>query len=415
MTPVLELTAPGSKSATLRALVAAAFASGESRIRGGLDCDDVSRMRAALTALGAVSEDEEGGEIRVGGTAGKLRPGPLTLDAGESGAVLRFLLAVIAAAGRGSYRLAVHGRLGERPTGEMDAVLGALGATLRRPSRDVVEIDAAPRSVGILELGALRSGQTVSALLLAAPLLASPPRVVLAQNGPAEPPSAGYVELTCQVLRAFGVTVERHGRAWRIAADAGYVAADFDVEGDWSSAGYLLAGAAMRGRALALGGLAPSSAQPDRKVVQLLAETGVKVVWDGGRIRVSGCSERAFQRDFDACPDFAPTAAVLAATLGGTSVLSGLGRLADKESNRFEALARGLAAAGITVTVGKGELRVTGGRLHPARLDGAGDHRIVMSLALLSLIEPGIEVSDPEAVTKSYPGFFADLARIAGG
>jgi 3-phosphoshikimate 1-carboxyvinyltransferase len=184
------------------------------------------------------------------------------------------------------------------------------------------------------------------------------------------------------------------------------------IEGDWSSAAILLAAGAIGGRSLRLSGLAPDSDQPDRRVLSLLADMGVEAVWEGVTLRCSGGPRRALEADLDATPDLFPPLAALAATLEEPSTFHGLARLRDKESDRLTAMADGLRRLGAAVESGTDWMRVARGQLRAARVDGASDHRVVMSLAALSLAAGEVSVDRPEAVAKSFPGFWTALAGI---
>jgi 3-phosphoshikimate 1-carboxyvinyltransferase len=207
--------------------------------------------------------------------------------------------------------------------------------------------------------------------------------------------------------------VGAEGGRFAVAPDSAYRRTELTIEGDWSSAGYLLTAAALLGREVTLSGLDPGSSQPDRAVLAILEQAAAEVVSDDTRVALCRGPSRPITADFAACPDLAPTVAALATALPGTSRLTGLNRLRDKESDRLAGLVAGLSALGIAVeSPGDGVLVIRGGVLRPAEVDARNDHRLAMSFALLALCEPAIRVRGADAVGKSYPDFYLDLARL---
>ena len=360
------MTVPVSKSHAHRVLVAE-FLSG----RGGLlapaagDCDDVLATKRCLAALGAAR-------------ATGLSLAPVTLDCGESGTTRRLLGPVVAALGlRPAW--VTKGRLASRP-----------------------QVDYAQLAPGVHELAGDVSSQFVSGLLFALPLLDGDSDLRL--TSPLA--SRGYVEMTRDVLRAYGVSVEETAWGFRVAGRQRYRApADGPrVETDWSGAAFPLAmnalGSGIRLSDGCAAGLLADSRQPDRAVVGLLAA-------------LARAGEAAL--DVDACPDLFPVLAVVAARRAGRTRFTGIRRLRLKESDRVAAMADALARFGVAADVSEDAFAVDG-RAAPLR-GGAfrsfADHRVAMAVAVgATAADSPVEIDDAACAAKSYPDFFAQFGTL---
>jgi len=407
-----EFRAVPSKSVTHRALVAAAMAKGRSELHGPLDADDTRCTLSGLRALG-VPIDAQEGIWSVEGTGGVI-PGGGLVEAGASGTTARFLTA-LAAVGAEPSLLDGTPRLRQRPMGELVVALTKLGGSVRAAPGDVLPIRAGGTRVlgGAVAVAGRRSSQFASALLLAAPafergldLALAPPRV-----------SFPYVLLTVRVLEAFGATIERPDDATFVVRPQRLRATSFAIEGDHSSASYLLAATAILGGRVSIHGLRADSMQADARFLRDLGSLGCEVTDDGrGGVVLSASGDvRGFSWNLADAPDLAPTAAVLALFATGPCVLSGLDHLRLKESDRVAVLAENLARLGAQVSADGGSLSITPpprGTARGAALGVAHDHRIAMAFAVAGLAIPGVELDDSEAVAKSYPGFWDDLATL---
>lgn len=386
---------PGSKSVTQRALVLAALADGPSELRGALDCDDSRRLREALRALGTRLDDREPSRWRV--TPGPLRDPGRTLDCGNAGTTLRFLAALALLL---DAPLALDGdeHLRRRPLGDLVDALAALGVAASwggRPGCPPVTLRRTGAGAESATVASGRSSQFASALLLAAPRL--PGGLAVRLSGPVV--SRPYLALTVECLRAFGVAVEGAAAATELrVAPGGPHGTSYVVEGDWSSAAFLLAAARIAGRELRLDNLREDSAQGDRAIVGLLAGL-----------------DRPAPRTFDLCdcPDLLPPLAAAAAFTPGPTTIAGVAHARIKESDRLAVLAAGFRRAGVRVAELPDGLRLEPG-VDPGTvtLDPHDDHRMAMAFGLLGLRHPGLVVARPECVGKSFPGFWDELRRL---
>ena len=406
-----DFLATPSKSATHRALAAAAVADGLSEIRGPLDADDTRRTLAGLRGLG-VRIDELERVWKVYGAAGVL-PGGGSIDLGASGTSARFLTA-LAALGREPSVLDGSARLRDRPMEELIQVLTAIGARVDASGGARFPLRAGGSRVrgGSVLLSGARSSQFASALLLAAPaferglrLEVVPPRV-----------SFSYVRMTVEILEAFGASIATVGEGTFVVPPQPLKPTVVAIEGDYSSASYLFASAAILGGRVCVQGLNAKSAQPDARFLDDLRTLGCKVIAAGGRVVVEGEARvPAFALDLADAPDLAPTAAVLSLFAEGPCTLSGLRHLALKESDRLAAIQDNLDRLGARSSVEDGTLSVTPPPrrgLRGGTIEAHGDHRIAMAFALAGLAIPGVMIDDPGVVEKSYPKFWDDLGAL---
>jgi 3-phosphoshikimate 1-carboxyvinyltransferase len=355
----------------------------------------------------------------------------LSCDVYESGTTCRLLTAALAT-GQGRFR--VHGapRMHERPIGALTAVLEKLGATVRWEKQQgcpPFALETQGMQGGTVEVALDESSQYLSGLLFAAPLCRGPLTITLGGTGAVSWP---YVGLTLQALEDFGIPFELRENAggwrkadWRSLTEAApgrlrfhmrpaaYVAGDFHVEGDWSGASYFLAAGAVGAYPVRVEGLRGNSLQGDRALVDILRRMGARVEEGDGRVTVHPSRLRGIDVDMGHCPDLAPTAAVLAAFAQGATTIRNAAHLRIKESDRIAASAANLRAAGIAVEERGDGLRIEGGIPRPVPVFRAfGDHRIVMSAALLGLRHGPVRLDAPELVAKSFPKFWELWEKI---
>jgi 3-phosphoshikimate 1-carboxyvinyltransferase len=407
----LVFRAPPSKSYTHRALIAAALAEGRSVIRRPLAAGDIDRTIGALRALG-IPIEEDVGAIRVDGCGGILPDrGAQTIDLGNSGTSLRFL-ASVALLAPSPVRLTGSARMQERPVrGLMDA-LRLLGAEIRylgRAGYPPVEIAGRLRG-GSATIDAGVSSQYISSILMAGPCAESP--VELVATGPVA--SASYLAITLDVMRRFGARVERDEARRFLVVPGLYRGREYTVEGDHSSASYLLAIAAVAGGRATVTNLNPSSVQGDAVFPDILERMGCTVTRSADGITVTRSGPlHGVTVDLASTPDIVQTLAVVAAFAGTPTRITGIGHLRHKESDRIRAVERTLGACGIAVDRAEDALTIYPGRVHGATIDPADDHRTAMAAALLGLGAGGVTVRDAACVSKSFPGFW-DRLREGG-
>jgi 3-phosphoshikimate 1-carboxyvinyltransferase len=400
------VTPPGSKSHTIRALFMAACAAGRSEIVGPLDSEDTAHARACLERLG-VQIDDRGEHWDVSGVGGTFGAPDGPLDAGESGLTARFS---IATAGLVNGRVIVEGRgrLPQRPMSELIAALRKLGYAVS--DDHPWEVEGAGRVVGgEVEVDASTSSQTISALLLVAPMMERG----LWVRPIGEVASPRYIDLTSGLMRVFGADPHKRTTGWQVGG-GGYVPATVKVPIDASAMVYPAAAAAISGGEVEIHG--DPGDHPDLRFLDAIEMMGCKV--DRSRhVTVVHGPDRLTGLDVNMgdAPDSAVALAVLCAVARGRSRIDGLGSLRVKESDRLAALEAELTKVGATVAISGDSLIVDPVREpRAAILSSHGDHRMAMSLSLLGLIGKGISIDGAGAVAKTWPGFWDWYSSLGG-
>ena len=404
--PNAVIRPPGSKSITNRALVCAALATGESVLEGALFAQDTLVMMRAAVALGAeLDADEAGARITVRGAGADVACVPTHVDAGQSGTTSRFVLAALAL---GDAEHVVDGdpQLRARPLAPLAAALRALGVRvteLGEPGRLPLAVRG-PALGGTVAIAGNLSSQFVSGLLMAGPRMERGLEIELTSPLVSVP----YVEMTRAVMAAFGVA----GTGLNVAHGA-YAATRYAIEPDASAASYFLAAAAITGGRVAVEGLGGDSIQGDVAFAGILERMGARVERSPAQIVVSGAGElHGVDVDMSDISDTAQTLAAVAAFATSPTRVRGIGFIRAKETDRIAAIVAELTRAGVRAQAHDDGFSVQPGEVHGARFETYDDHRMAMSLALLGLRVPGVEIADPGCVAKTYPGFFADLDRL---
>ncbi|PKL56082.1 MAG: 3-phosphoshikimate 1-carboxyvinyltransferase [Methanomicrobiales archaeon HGW-Methanomicrobiales-6] len=400
--------APPSKSYTHRALIAGALASGRTRIEGPLRAADTELTARGLEALGVPLEWLPG-EITVAGCGGTFpTPGEVTVDCGNSGTTLR-LLTSAALLARHPVVLTGSARMLERPVGPLAGALQALGGEVAfagEPGFPPVRISGRLRGGKTVIDGSI-SSQFISSILMAAPYADEDVELTL----PAIPASRSYLDVTADVMLRFGAHIERRGYEWfRVKSGATYRGRGYRIEGDYSSASYLFAVAAVCGGKVAVTGLSPASVQGDRRFLDALEAMGCRVTSGRDAVTVERTGDlRGIEIDMSSSPDTVQTLAAVAATAGSPTTITGTGHLQYKESNRVGVTAETLRRMGAGVEVTEDSLTITPAPLHGVAVDPHDDHRTAMAFAVLGLAVGGMAILEPECVEKSFPGFWEAL------
>ena len=445
-----EIQMPSSKSFAQRAIIAAALAEGTTTLNGYSPCGDNESAISVARALGAevtvglvyrerkVAKDSSTLTIKGRGAAVLV---PETVNVGESGLLARLMIPLMAVLGGGNATVNGEGTLTRRPLKGARNIMGAFGVRLETISGTGQELSSevhVPLTIsGKLEGGKVTvsgsgGSQLISGLLMALPLLQEDTVIRLT-----EPKSIPYLFITMDVLKAFGVKIwcDMEGgqefaesQDWNdcteivlhIKGGQSYKATDMDIEGDWSSAANFLVAGAIFGK-VNVSGLDTKSLQADLSIMDILMEAGASLSQMGdddprGVIHVQKAPLNAFDVDANNCPDLFPVAAVLAAFCQGTSRIAGVGRLANKESDRAEAILSMLVQLGVKARISGDKMIIEGHSLAQRCLTGhllkggnytsSHDHRMVMALKVAELGADGpIVIDDIECVSKSFPTF----------
>jgi 3-phosphoshikimate 1-carboxyvinyltransferase len=398
-----HVRAPPSKSHTHRAFILAALC-GNGSVHGALASNDTKETLAALQALGLlVSEYPH--ETRVGGT---LRAPRAAIPLQESGTTLRLIAGTASLLDR-EVTIEAGPRLRERPMQPLLAAMQPLG------------VKSVPTPTGYKITGPLRGGTTsiagdlssqfVSSLLLAAPLAREETRLQVVGAIASRP----YVDVTLAQLAHHGVRWKEEKGEFLIPGGQKVRQKPYTVPGDYSSAAFLLAAAAISGGHVVVDNLPEEDPQGDRAIVELLRAFGAQVSTTADSVEVTGGRPlQAIDVDVGATPDLFPILCALAAVAQGTSQLRGAPQLRHKESDRIHAMATNLRRAGIVVDESPDGIQVRGGIPKGISIESFNDHRVAMALSVLALKSQGAsKLPDENVVAKSYPNFLNDLQSLA--
>ena len=412
-----EVSPPGSKSLTNRALLLAALARGRTRLSGLLLADDTQSMRTCLERLGVSIRERDPTTLEVDGCGGTFAPptGDGPLYAGSAGTVARFLAAVLAAQSAGTgeaVELDASPQMRARPMGQLLDALREQGAEIRcLEAEGHLPIAIGPNSPlrgGEVAFSRPASSQIVSAMLLAAGLSEEPMRVILREGTPARP----YVEMTIRLLVHFGGFARWESGTVIAVEPRELMARDYAVEPDASSASYFLGLAAIHGGEVAIRGLGSHSLQGDAAFCRVLERMGADVEQTETITRVRGSGRlRGIEVDMGEMPDMALTLAVAALFAEGSTAIRGVEVLRHHETDRIAAATRELRKLGATV-----EERVDGLLIEPPNaglklgvsIDTYDDHRVAMAFSMVG----DVAIRDPGCVAKTFPDYFGELERL---
>ena len=410
-----EIKIPGSKSYTNRALLLAALTPHPVTILNPLQSDDTHAMIDCLKTLGI---DVDVGEnlIKVNGSIQDVKNKKYRLNARLSGTTIRFILALLCIV-PGTKILEGEDGLNKRPIGPLVEALRQLGAKIEylgKKGNPPLLIKSSKLKSGNIAISGETSSQYISALLMISPCI---PKAGIQVDG--EQVSKPYIDMTIDTMKTFGVKVKNDGyKNYELLSKGGYKARKYSVEGDFSSAGYFFALAALTKSEITVRNLNPKSMQPDKKILSVLKDMGNVVRYGKNAITLEGRGVRPISADMTDFPDQAQTLAVLAAFAKGRSILSGLQTLPMKETDRLQAVINELKKMQIKTEKTESKnyaLTIYGGAPKPARVKTYGDHRMAMAFAVAGAKLKGMEIKDPQVVAKTFSLFWKFLASLGVG
>ncbi|KAI5949930.1 ARO1 [Candida jiufengensis] len=417
----VTITPPGSKSISNRALILAALGSGTVKIKNLLHSDDTKHMLDAISILkGATISFEDNGEtVVVKGNGGNLQAASEELYLGNAGTASRFLTAVACLVSKStsssSITLTGNSRMQERPIGSLVDALNSNGSDIKYLKNEgslPLKITADNKfEGGKIELAATISSQYVSAILMCAPYAQEP--VTLSLVG-GKPISQLYIDMTCEMMKQFGVEVTKSENYTYHIPKATYKnPTTYVIESDASSATYPLAFAALTGSSCTIPNIGSSSLQGDaRFAVDVLKPMGCKVEQTSISTTVTGPLEgqlKAITVDMEPMTDAFLTASVVAAVSKGTTTITGIANQRVKECNRIKAMVDELEKFGVKsheipdgiVIEGTTNLKT------PSFVNTYDDHRVAMSFSLLAgLCKEPVLILERSTTGKTWPGWW---------
>lgn len=398
---------PGSKSYTNRALIMAALTKGPVSLKNPLYSEDTEAMIGCLRTLGLKIETEPD-QIIVHGDISCIEDKQYQLFAHDSGTTIRFMLALLCIV-PGVKIIQGSQRLNERPIKDLVDALRELGATIEYCDMEgqlPVKVTTSTLLGSSVRLKGDISSQFCSALLLISPYISKGFTIHITGTLISKP----YIEMTLDCMKDWEVKViVKESRNYFIHEQQSYRKKQYTIEGDFSSAGYFFAIAALTKSTITLENLNPSSAQADRKFLEILSKMGNLVNYEKNAVRVQGKQIVALDIDMGDCPDQVMTMAVLAAFAKGITKISGVRSLRVKETERVLAIKKNLKKMGIQTEDTHDTLIIHGGSPHAAEIETYNDHRMAMAFAIAGMYLPGMVIRHPEVVNKTFPSFWEVL------
>ena len=432
------LEMPVSKSFAQRAVIAAALADGESHLKGYTPCGDNEAALQVARNLGA-EVTVDGTDVTIKGISASMGCLDMKeLHVGESGLLTRMMIPLMAQLCPGPVDFSGEKTLLGRPLTGAAEIMKAFDAEISPDPVCVPLTVSGPLKSGRAEISGKHGSQLISGLLMALPFAERNSSLIVH-----EPKSIPYMFITLEVLKKFGIKIGNDmlgGRdflesdgdwslctemVFKVRGGQKYKAADIVLEGDWSAAANFLVAGAVFGKA-ELSGLDTTSLQADLSIMDILMDAGASLSQldgDRGNITVQRAPLKAVSVDASNCPDLFPIISVLAAFCQGTSRFSGVGRLANKESDRAAAITGMLTSMGVDASIDGDDLVIVGEPLAQRIMNGNllkggkysshHDHRMVMALKVASLGADGpIEIDDEGCVAKSFPQFHDIFSQI---
>ena len=404
-----QVSVPGSKSMTNRALILAAIADGPSRIEVPLRARDTTLMVQALRAMGTEITDGTGGSWIV--TPQHLR-GPAEVDCGLAGTVLRFVPPVAALA-RGAIRFDGDARIRERPNAPLLAALRQLGADIEDEGRGAAPFvvrGAGRLAGGAVTVDATGSSQLISGLLLAAARFERGVEVIAGGRVP----SAPYLEMNIAMLRERGVDIEPEPGRWKVLPGT-VRALDARIEPDLNTAAPFAAAALASGGRVTILGWPLTTTQPGGHLPEMLSAMGAHCQLSSEGLTVTGGSTiSGIDADLGAAGELVPVLAALAVLADSPSRFTGVAHIRGHETDRIAALATELSACGAAVEELPDGLVIKPRPLHGRSFSTYDDHRLVMAAAVLGLAVEGIGIGGASTVAKTMPDFPQRWAEMLG-
>ncbi len=394
------MKAPASKSYTIRAVLSALLADGESTIRSPLKSRDTrASFNACHSFGGKLTWNDD--SVMVSGTAGHLKAPSSTIDALNSGTTIRIATA-LASLCTAEVALTGDDSVRKRPVQPLLDALEQLGVSTSSENGCPPATVQGPLKGGSCNIRGDVSSQFITALLMASPYAEQDVTV----NVTTELKSRPYVDMTLNMLSMFKIDVVDDGRTFVVPANQTYRPADYTVEGDYSSAAFILAAAALTDSEVTVENLFKYSLQADRKIVAILSDMGADVKVEDDSVTVSGGALHGVTVDLGGSPDLVPIVAAVGSLADGETEIVNAAHARLKECDRIRAMAVELKKMGASVEERDDGLVLSGGSLKGAVVDGWRDHRIIMALCVAALkASDETVVQGAEHVDVTFPDF----------
>jgi 3-phosphoshikimate 1-carboxyvinyltransferase len=414
--PDAELQLPGSKSISNRALVISALAEGTSTLSRALFAEDTLAMIDCLKSFGIdIKTNQIAETIIVTGTDGRLNAPQDSLWVRQSGTTARFILPM-AALTAAPIQIDGDEQIRSRPQADLLEALNKLGVEVTyggEPSHLPLTLNGSNLKVQDIAISGETSSQYLSALLLVSPCL--PEKITFTLEGNAV--SVPYIDMTIEMMRAFGAKVEFSEPNTFTVHPTGYKGRNYEIETDASTASYFFAAAAVSQGRVVIHGIGENSIQGDLEFVNILDQMGAKVSIGPNAIEVSGQNQlNGIEISMRELSDTAPTLAAIAPYCSGTVRVNDIGFIKNKESDRVTAVVTELNKLGVIASIEEDGFVIEPGSPTGNVIHSYDDHRIAMAFTVLGLLTEGVIIDDPNCVAKTCPEFFEhiDSLRLEG-
>ncbi|OPY29708.1 MAG: 3-phosphoshikimate 1-carboxyvinyltransferase [Methanobacterium sp. PtaU1.Bin242] len=411
------VNAPPSKSYSHRAFIIASLAEGASRLKYPLYSEDTLASLDSCRALGCEIEVKED-ECIIQGTSGDLKTPENVVDVKNSGTTLRIMTSVASLA---PYYTVLTGdsSLRKRPMHDLLQSLENLGVSAisaRNNGKAPIIVKGGFKG-GTTAINGDVSSQFISSILIAAPYADEPVHLKVKGNFISRP----YVEMTLDIMKDFGVTVDQKpsnsfnkNHEFYVEPQK-YKGTEYTVEGDYSSASYLVAAAAALNSNLIVKNLNLDSKQGDRVILDIVKKMGCEVKLKKDEVEIHGHGElQGIEVELENSPDLLPTVAALGAMAKGTTHIKGVEHARYKETDRIHTCALELAKLGVSVMEEKDGLIIQGGALGGV-VDSHNDHRLVMALYLIGLKVGKVKIENASVYDVSFPNFTHIMEKLVTG
>ena len=414
-----QVTVPGSKSMTNRALLMAALADGKTLLKGVLFSDDSRNFLGSLKSLGfEVAIDEQAKEVAVTGLNGTLPVKSGEIYVGSAGTAARFLTAMLALA-EGTFTINASDQMKKRPMKPLFDVLTEMGASITYLENEgflpikiqgIGPVSEADKMFHV-KLDISKSTQFLSALMLISPMLKQGLHIEITS----ERKDGSYIRITRQMMEQFGATAEFDGTNYIIPSGVSYKAGTYQIEPDVSAACYFYAAAALTGGRAIVKNVTWNCMQGDLKFIRLLEQLGCTVKETDCGIEVTGAENGKLQgitvdmKDFS---DQTMTLAALAPFAESEIRIENIGHIRLQECDRLHATATELTRLGISCEEEETAITIHPGMPKEGIVQTYDDHRMAMSFALIGLKAEGIEIADPMCCKKTFEEYFDILDKL---
>lgn len=400
---------PPSKSLAHRAIIAASLSNGISRVDNIEYSNDIKATIKAMQALGTKIEEYDNYIIVDGSTTYTKKD--IKIDCKESGSTLRFMVP-ISIVKENKVNFVGEGNLGKRPLDTYYEIFERqnIGYIHRQEVLDLHVMGTLKPD--LYKIPGNISSQFITGLLYALPLLEGDSIIEITSTLE----SKGYIDLTLQVLKEYGIEIINHEyKQFIIRGRQVYQSHDYYVEADFSQAAFFLVAGAI-GNEVYLQDLNLDSLQGDKMIIDYLEAMGAKIEVSDKGIRAIASSLKGIEIDASQCPDVIPVLSIATGLAKGTSSVVNARRLRIKECDRLSATVDTLNRLGAKAKEHEESMDITGVESFVGgKVSSFDDHRMAMMAAIASTCcNDELEIDNRECVCKSYPSFWKNFRKLGG-